>query len=281
MRRASLHFSVGRLRALSLVRSMGHIISVHSYRGGTGKSNIAANLAYLTAKRGHRVAVLDTDLQSPGVHLLFGLEQERMPFTLSDFLFDKCELEDAVYEVGAAAPLNDSGGALFLVPSSMTIESISRVLSEGYDPGKLNSHFKQLMETYDLDVLFLDTPPGLNKETLLTAAVCDALVILIRPDKQDFHGTALLTEMARRLAVPSVYLIANKVVGRLDPDEVETRMKEAFQYEVIGVLGLSEEMAGLGSRGLFCVERPSDPLAAELGRIADRLMTRGFDSGKN
>ncbi len=96
-----------------------------------------------------------------------------------------------------------------------------------------------------------------------------------------FHGTALLTEMARRLAVPSVYLIANKVVGRLDPDEVETRIKEAFQYEVIGVLPLSEAMAGLGSRGLFCVECPSDPLAAELGRIADRLMSRGFDSGKN
>jgi MinD-like ATPase involved in chromosome partitioning or flagellar assembly len=42
---------------------MPQIISIHSYRGGTGKSNITANLAALLAANGRRVGVVDTDIQ--------------------------------------------------------------------------------------------------------------------------------------------------------------------------------------------------------------------------
>ena len=45
------------------------IISVHSFRGGTGKSNATANLATLLALQGKRVGVVDTDIQSPGIHV--------------------------------------------------------------------------------------------------------------------------------------------------------------------------------------------------------------------
>jgi MinD-like ATPase involved in chromosome partitioning or flagellar assembly len=45
---------------------MSRIISVHSFRGGTGKSNAAASVATLLAAEGQRVGVVDTDIQSPG-----------------------------------------------------------------------------------------------------------------------------------------------------------------------------------------------------------------------
>ena len=47
---------------------MAKIISTHSFRGGTGKSNTTANLAVLVARAGWRVGIIDTDIQSPGVH---------------------------------------------------------------------------------------------------------------------------------------------------------------------------------------------------------------------
>ena len=53
---------------------MAKIVSIHSYRGGTGKSNLTANLAVCMAASGKRVAVVDTDIQSPGIHMLFGVE---------------------------------------------------------------------------------------------------------------------------------------------------------------------------------------------------------------
>ena len=56
---------------------MSKIISIHSFRGGTGKSNITANLTALIARTGNRVGAVDTDIQSPGIHILFGLDEER------------------------------------------------------------------------------------------------------------------------------------------------------------------------------------------------------------
>ena len=49
---------------------MGKIISIHSFRGGTGKSNLTANLATNVALMGNRVGIVDTDIQSPGIHTL-------------------------------------------------------------------------------------------------------------------------------------------------------------------------------------------------------------------
>ena len=56
---------------------MAQIVSVHSFRGGTGKSNLTANLAVLTALQGKRVGIVDTDVQSPGIHVLFGFDEDR------------------------------------------------------------------------------------------------------------------------------------------------------------------------------------------------------------
>ena len=128
------------------MRNKGKILSVHSYRGGTGKSNLSANLAYQAVLRGKRVAVLDTDLQSPGVHMILGLPPERMTNTLSDYLFGKCELEEAAYNLSNDLDIGDKGGALYLLPSSMKVDAIVRIASDGYDSSKLNDHFGPLME---------------------------------------------------------------------------------------------------------------------------------------
>ncbi len=66
---------------------MPEIVLVHSFRGGTGKSNTTANLATATAMTGKRVAVIDTDIQSPGIHVLFGQEQVNAAQTLNQYLW--------------------------------------------------------------------------------------------------------------------------------------------------------------------------------------------------
>jgi Mrp family chromosome partitioning ATPase len=63
---------------------MPAIISIHSFRGGTGKSNTTANLAAMLASKGQRVCVIDADLQSPGIRVPVGLEGERGNNVASD-----------------------------------------------------------------------------------------------------------------------------------------------------------------------------------------------------
>ena len=75
---------------------MPKIISFHSFRRGTGKSNIIANIASLLAKQGMRVGVIDTDVQSPSAHILYNLEAKQINKTWTDFLWGEASVEDIV-----------------------------------------------------------------------------------------------------------------------------------------------------------------------------------------
>lgn len=245
-------------------------ISIHSYRGGTGKSNFTANVAWWLAKQGRRVGVIDTDLQSPGVHMVFEFDTDRITFTLSDFLFGKCEVHEAAYDLSRSIGV-DGGGAVVLLPSSMRVEAITRILAEGYDVGKFHDSLNTLGQELELDYVLLDTHPGLNRETMMTTAISDLLLVLLRPDTQDFHGTAVLLEVAKRLGVPRTFLAANKVVSSLSRQEMQGMVDESFDSELIGCIPLSEEMAALGSRGLFSARYPDHPITRDLREISLRI----------
>ncbi len=72
---------------------MPKVISIHSYRGGTGKSNFTANLAAAVASLGNRVGVVDTDVPSPGIHNLFSLEPGNTSKTLNNYLWGNAVLK--------------------------------------------------------------------------------------------------------------------------------------------------------------------------------------------
>src|SRR5262249_36927865 len=81
------------------VMAMAHIISIHSFRGGTGKSNTVANLAAVLAADGLRVGVIDTDIQSPGIHILFGLAGDQIRASLNDYLWHGRDIKDTAQDV--------------------------------------------------------------------------------------------------------------------------------------------------------------------------------------
>ena len=177
---------------------MSRIISIHSFRGGTGKSNMTANLSTYCALQGKRVGIVDTDIQSPGIHVLFGLDEDHMVLALNDYLWGKCAIEETAYDV-SPKEVKAQGGSIFLIPSSIKAGEIAKVLREGFDVGLLNDGFQELLSRLELDYLFIDTHPGLNEETLLSIAISDIVVLILRPDKQDFQGTAVTVEVARKL----------------------------------------------------------------------------------
>src|SRR5919108_621916 len=148
---------------------MSTIVSVHSYRGGTGKSNLTANLASSMVQQGKRVAIIDTDIQSPGIHVLFGLDSRNMGRTLNDYLYGRCPIEEVAHDVTSLlSHQRASGGALYLLPSSINARDIAKILREGYEVNLLQDGFYEVSEALTLDYLLLDTHPGLNEETLLS-----------------------------------------------------------------------------------------------------------------
>lgn len=250
---------------------MPQIISVHSFRGGTGKSNTVANLSALLAERGYRVGVIDTDILSPGIHVLFGLDEGEMKFSLNDYLWGKCDIIQASYEVGPRLEKALSG-RIYLIPSSIKAGEIARILREGYDVGLLNDGFHHLIQELNLDVLIIDTHPGLNEETLLSIAISDLLIIVMRPDSQDYQGTGVTVEVARKLEVPRMALIVNKMPQVFDPQAVKERVEEIYGCEVLAVLPHSDEMMTLASSGIFALRFSDHPITTTLREVVKELL---------
>lgn len=254
---------------------MAKIISVHSFRGGTGKSNTTANLALSISRAGHRVGIVDTDIQSPGVHVLFQFDESQVQHALNDFLYGKCRIEEAAYDVTSTAigsvGADEERPRLFLIPASINSGEIGRVLKEGYDVGLLNDGFKQLIKQLNLDYLMIDTHPGVNEETLLSIVISDTLLLVLRPDSQDFQGTSVTLELARRLEVNKVSLIVNKIPPGMDRAMLKEKVETAYDAKVVAMLPLNHEIVRLASNGLFVNRYPDHPFSLELKSVAEML----------
>ena len=250
---------------------MSKIISVHSFRGGTGKSNIVANMAALLAMKGKRVGVIDTDIQSPGIHVLFGLTENKTNKTLNDYLKNNASIEDAAHEV-ATSELKANNGTIYLVPSSLKANDISLVLRDGYDVSLLGDGISTLINKLNLDYFLIDTHPGLSEEALLSITISDYLFLLLRPDQQDFQGTAVAVEVAKKLEVANMFLIVNKVLPSLDSEKLKNMVESTYDTKVGEILPLCEEMIQLGSGGLFCLEYKDHILTKKLYNLIDLVL---------
>jgi MinD-like ATPase involved in chromosome partitioning or flagellar assembly len=190
---------------------------------------------------------------------------------LNDYLAGRCELGMAVINLsGWVSPA--PGGAIFLVPASGDADKILESLRGSYRAEMLSAGLAALADDLGLDVLLVDTPAGLSEETLLTIAAADSLLLLLRPDHQDYHGTGVVIDLARRLGAPRLMLLVNEVPASFDTSEVSLRVAAGFGQPVIAALPHSEELQMIGSGGLLVRRHPDSLPAQVLRRVAAEIV---------
>jgi MinD-like ATPase involved in chromosome partitioning or flagellar assembly len=197
-----------------------------------------------------------------------------MDKALNDYLWGKCAIEEAAYDVSAKIGGGEvvvMSGGIYLIPSSIRAGEIAKVLREGYDVGLLNDGFHALIDKLNLDYLFIDTHPGLNEETLLSVAISDLLIIILRTDQQDFQGTAVTVDVARKLEVPHLYLVVNKAISSYKPEDLRKQIKETYDAPVAAVIPLSEDVAALQSSGIFSLRFPDHLVTQEMMNIVTTI----------
>lgn len=250
---------------------MPKIISIHSFRRGTGKSVLTANFAALLAAQGQRVVVIDTNLESPSLHILFGLKENEFSYTLNQFLWKQCSIRQTLHDVttrmGGSLP-----GQIFLIPASTEFEDTKRLLREGYDTGLLNYGCYELVEKLDIDFLLIDTHAGLYAETLASIAIAHTLAIILRLDRQDYQGTSVLIDLTRQIDIPPRrILIANEVPLPFDFTRVKAELEKTYQCEVAAILPHAEELMTLESPHIFALLYPGHPLTLTLSAAVTSL----------
>lgn len=244
------------------------IIVTHSYRGGTGKSNVTANLAAQVARLGLRVGIVDTDLPSPGIHILFG--QDQPPRTLNGVLQQNYPLKDAVLDVTPDAIKEP--GAVLLLAGSPRPGDIAQIVRESFAMETMVDVFREFIRSSSLDLLLIDTHPGLNEPTLYSITVADLLVMVLRPDRQDYQGTAVAVDVARKLGVPAIQLLVNKALTASDWQQLRNTIEGTYGERCLAILPQSDDIIRYGGSGLFCLQEPQHPLALGIEAAARAIL---------
>jgi len=249
---------------------MAKIVSFNAFLRGTGRSHLMANIAALLAADGKRVGVVDLDDSAPMLHLIFGLPEATIAFTLADSMAGRCRVEQAAYEVTPPA-VQGAGGGIFLAPLNIEPGWAPRALRKGMDFDRLGDTLQDFIQTLALDYLLTDSGSGINELSLNAMAISDVAVFVLRLDKRDYQGTAVTIDLARKLDVPRLLLIVNMAAASFDRAEVRAKLAETYGCEVAGVLPYADQMIGHEAPELFVMDYPAHQLTAELCRIADQI----------
>lgn len=225
------------------------IVAVCSGKGGVGKSVIAATLALILKRRGHRVGLLDLDFTSPSTHLILGVEglqPEEERGIIPPLAHGLRYMSIVYYAVDEPAPLRGAD------VSNAIIELLA------------------ITRWGELDYLVIDMPPGISDATLdmirLTRGI--RFLLVTTPSRVAFETVRKLLMLLQELEVPVVGVVENMVMR---PSTHIREQVEGLGAPYLGAIAFDPEL----EEALGDVERLMKIEFAEgVGRVASELERR-------
>src|SRR6058998_3442768 len=222
------------------------VIAVHSFKGGTGKTTLTANLAS-TLALDHRVGVMDLDLSGPGLHVLFGLRKGDIKATLTDIFLGDASPNEVVIDLSRKYGLTKGG--LFFCPASNKVEDMLRLLKSGLEVSVFQDILQKVGESKNLDYIIVDTHPGVENDTVMALLA------------ETFEKP---TYLALNMVPPGVKIKDAVKVGRELADLFKSKFLEAFEFQIDVINNLS--------RSVFILDNPNSTFARKVDDAADYLV---------
>ena len=112
----------------------------------------------------------------------------------------------------------------------------------------------------------------MNEETLVSLAISDILMLVLRLDKQDYQGTAVIASLAERLEIPRMELIVNHMPQSYSIEDVRREVQEKYKTPVAAIFPDSQEMLALASGGIFALKYPRHAMTVVLKQLVDSFL---------
>jgi septum site-determining protein MinD len=256
-------------------------ISIHSSRGGTGKTVIATNLAAILSSRGFNVALLDLDFRAPSLATIFvkTIGDNQIKWWLNDFLNGCCDPEKVLIDVSEKYNFK---GKLLIGLANPSMEAVRNIMekSRGWEVAavkKLFSLLSSLFKKMKVDCCIFDTSPGIQYSSINAVVGSDISVILTTLDSLDLEGTKnMLSDLYDALDKKTVVLV-NKFSpemrirsGEIREDTV-SKVEGVLKHSVIGVIPCYCDVLQTRRDSLLAVEKPEHPFIRNLEEVAVKL----------
>ncbi len=252
--------------APNLIPGVRHVVAVSSGKGGVGKSTVAVNLATALGATGLRVGLLDADVYGPNVPTMLG--EKRKPRVTGTKGAEKIEALEAhgIRLMSLGLLLDDAQPAIMRGPL------ISGILKQ----------FLEQVEWGELDVLFVDMPPGTGDAqlSLVQTVNVDGVVMVTTPQEVSTGDVHRAIKMFERVNTPVLGVVEN-MSGFVCPccgttydlfgSGGGTQLAEAAGVPFLGKVPLEVGVREGGDAGVPVVVAAPDSAAArallELARI--------------
>jgi MinD-like ATPase involved in chromosome partitioning or flagellar assembly len=255
-------------------------ISIHSSRGGTGKTVIATNLALILAKKGFNVALLDLDFRAPSLEMVFS-EGIKRPVNswLNDFLNGHCEPEKILIDVSDKYDLK---GRLLIGLANPAIEAIRNIMEKSRSwevtaVKKLFSLLSSLFTDMEIDCCIFDTSPGVQYSSINAIVSSDISIIITTLDSLDLKGTEnMLVNLFGALGKKPVILLnkfspETRVKSIKSNEKMVRKLEKTLKHSVIGIIPCYCDVLQTERTTLLAVEKPSHPFIKDLEKVAVKL----------
>lgn len=153
------------------------IIACTIYKGGTGKTTTAVNLAGALAERDYRVLLVDIDQQASATRYL-GINPEELNYNLYHVFYQN---------VPAGVVRQKTSFGIDVLPSSSLMAAIEESLERG-DEGILRERLDSLKDEYDY--IIIDSPPGKADLTFNGIVAADLLLVPASAERMSIDGVS-------------------------------------------------------------------------------------------
>lgn len=210
---------------------MKQVITFHSYKGGTGKTTLAANLAALLAKKGNNVCIVDIDVYAPSLHTYFGdIVQNKIKNTLNDYIVGACGVDDLLVQVTPIPQMADKdsqSGKIIGCFSSSKREDILKIEGVKEDKNRMSmlkrfiNFREELIEKNDIDYIIMDSSPGIRFWAINALALSDIVFLTLKMGDMDIGGTKMIANeilaQFKEQGNTKYYLLLNRIAGYCVP----------------------------------------------------------------
>jgi flagellar biosynthesis protein FlhG len=239
------------------------VISITSGKGGVGKTNIAANLAYILSGMKKRTLILDADCGLANIDLILGL-------TPKYNLYHVLKGEKTLKETIISGP-----GGMKILPSSSGIQEMSS-LSMGQKLA-LQDEFNTLHARPDFMVI--DTSAGISENVMYFNMVARETIVVVTPEPTSLTDAyALIKILYQRHAKKRFKLLVNMVKSQNEAKEVFLRMAQATNHflnlavEHLGYILYDENLPlAVKQQKLLAELYPNSPSMKCLREVAEKL----------
>jgi ATPases involved in chromosome partitioning len=192
------------------------IVSFFSFKGGVGRTSALVATALTLARNGHRVAVVDLDLEAPGLATIFSPDDSDN-LGVIDYLLEKkiqnqdWKLRTHIIPINEQTLLGDYGQPLQLLPAGTVddnyLEKLARLDFQNLVDGELQSTMQNMLRELEsavrpLDFILMDARAGFHDiGGLAITNLSHGVVIFGTQSRQSWAG---LTHVIRHLASSGV-----------------------------------------------------------------------------